>query len=99
MNGNGSPPWPEALLRLHEAARARGENPFVTKVVEVGTPTPPMEFVIPKPDWAAILAQERAAERAAKLAEAAALLELEPAEEPPKPTPPAPKSRWRRSAP
>jgi hypothetical protein len=70
MNGNGLPAWKtqpsDALLRLHEAARDRGEDPFVTKVITVGTPTPPQPFVIPKPDWEAERIALREHERAAR---------------------------------
>jgi hypothetical protein len=85
-----------ALLKLHEAARERGENPLeVTPVTVVGpTGPPPREFIIEKPDWDQVRREEQAAEREARIAEAAALLET--VEAPAQPTPPAARrSRWR----
>jgi hypothetical protein len=82
-------------LRLHEAARERGEDPLApTPVTVVGPTGPPApEFRIEPPDWDQVRRQEQAAEREARIREAAALLEtVEP------PAQPAPnQSRWRKS--
>jgi len=62
-------------------------------------PEPPKPFVIPPPDWEWERQQLEAAERAARIEEAQALLEreLEQERDVEKPTPPAPKkSRWHR---
>jgi hypothetical protein len=85
------------LLKLHEAARERGEDPMAfAKDVEVpSTRASVPEVVIERPNWPEVIRKERAVEREARITEAQALLES--AEAPAKPDPPASKSMWRRS--
>lgn len=90
-----------ALLAMHEADRERGINPLApTLVVVVPSTKPPItEFTgFPKPDWAAVIRAEKAAERAARITEASELLES--TAPPRQPDPPAAKAgRWRRASP
>jgi hypothetical protein len=81
---------------MHEAARERGEDPMALTPVTVVASTRPSvpEFRMEPPDWDEVRRQEQAAEREARIREAAALLET--VEPPRQPDPPAPKSRWRR---
>lgn len=70
MSGSRLSPWKgepsRALLALHQAARERGEDPFVTEVLTVGTPGPPPQpLYIAPADWGQIAREEAAAERAA----------------------------------
>ena len=91
-----------ALLALHEAARARGEDPLaVTPVVTVGEPEAwPAPFTGVPVDWHQEQLNREAAERARRAEEAQRQLEeeVEAEQEVVVPTPPAPKrSRWHRS--
>jgi len=89
-----------ALAAMYEHDQRLGIDPLAFLPVRVIGEQKPVDggLRIPKPDWPRIEAEHLAREREARLREAAELLELEPAEEPARPTPPAPRqSRWRRS--
>jgi hypothetical protein len=101
MSGKRQPPWKSepnnALLTLHEFERQQGRDPFKPTPVTVVEPTgpPPREFRIEPADWEQIRRDEQEQERRARVRAAQELLES--VEPPPQPTPPAAKSRWRRS--
>src|SRR5262245_22754464 len=84
----------QALAEMHARDEAAGIDPFGVERSPEPQSQPTLvqtSFVIEPPDWDAEHREAVERERAARFAEAAALLET--VEPPPKPDPPAPKQR------